>query len=424
MEKIVALFPGQGSQFIGMGKTLYNEFAVAKETFEEASDTLKFDMTDLCFEGSLLNLNKTENMLLSILTVSVAAFRVYMKEIGIKPMFAAGHSLGEYSALTCAGAISFQDALKLVRKRGSLAQQIADSGIGAMTVVNGVNYDTVERACNDCSINQEIVSIACYNSFNQFVISGHKEAIIKAEDMIIAMGGQVTPLLVSAPFHCSLMQPAAEGLKEELKKYNYNRFDFPVISNVSALPYFDSKDIIDNLTLQLTQTVKWQSTMDYICNQGITRIIEMGPQSVLTNLAEAHTKKMVANSFGQKDDRDSLLKVLNKYLHNKVNIYLGSTIVTKCLAMAVCTRNSNFDEQKFQTGVIEPYENIQSIQDRLEREGKYPTTSEAKESLEMLKVIFDTKKVPIKEQAKRFRRVFSESGTIGVLRELEMKYSI
>jgi malonyl CoA-acyl carrier protein transacylase len=424
MKKIALIFPGQGSQYIGMGKSLYEESTAAKQVFDEANNTLGFDLKNLCFSGSLVELNKTENMLLSILTTSVALFRVYMQEIGIVPAFLAGHSLGEYSALTCSGVISFSDALKIVRKRCDLAQELTSSGKGAMTIINGINKKIVEDECKKQSTDNQAADIACYNSDEQIVIAGYSDAILRVEDRLMEMDAQVTPLLMSPPFHSSIMEQAAVKLEMELKKYSFSKPNIPIISNAFALPCTEPEDIMKNLVLQMTHTVQWKPTIDFMENQGVELVIESGPQSLLTNLVKAEERKLDAVSFNQKEDRRLLLELIegngSKRKHiSGAKVKFKPTVVTKCLVEAVSTRNRNWSNAEYENGVIQPYEKIQKIQDELEKKGESPSIEQMMEALKMLKSIFDTKKVPVDEQTRRFEKILDEKPTRDLLKDFK-----
>lgn len=311
MNRIALLFPGQGSHFVGMGRDLYQEYEVARQVFEEANDVLGYDIAKICFEGNLLQLNSLENMFPGLVVVCVALFKVYMQEIGVAPQYSAGHSLGEYAALTCSGALKFADALKLIYKRGVLAQEIADEGEGSMTIVTGTDVNTVESECKKANSSGQFVAVSCYNSPGEFAISGHQDAVVQVEDRLIELGAQISPILTAPPMHCPLMQSVADQLATEFSKYACQDLQWPVISNVDAMPYTDSGSILPKLKLQLTHPVQWTATINYLKNQGVATFIEIGPQSVLTNLLKTYEKNITAVSFGNKDDRQSIAKLLS-----------------------------------------------------------------------------------------------------------------
>ncbi|MGE5632411.1 MAG: ACP S-malonyltransferase [Caulobacteraceae bacterium] len=413
MNNIALVFPGQGSQFVGMARTLYDEYSYTRQIFEEANSVLGFDLRKICFEGSTIELNKIENVFVAILTASVAAFRVYMNEIGIEPAFVAGHSLGEYSALVCSEVISFSDALRLVRQRSVYAGIEAE--FGTMTVVNGIYKNIVESECQKASQEGQEVTIGCYNSDDQVVISGSKQAVIRVEDKVAEMGAQITPLLISPPFHSPLMNNAANKLKKEFTKYQFRPARWPIIQNVTALPSTDPETIIRNLVLQMTQPVQWKATLDFMEDHYIEKIIEIGPQAILANLTQINNKNMIAMSFGQKNDRQVILEQLKPELKDKDNEakrkVQRSTVITKCLANAVCTRNNNWDNEEYRKGVEEPYEKIEKMQQELEEKDQEPTFEQMREALEMLCSVFHTKKVPVEERIRRITRILNDTGT-------------
>jgi len=416
MEKIAFVFPGQGSQYVGMCKSLYEQFDIAKKTFEEASDVLGIDMKNLCLEGSLADLSKTENSLVSILTASVAAFRVYMKEIGVAPQFCTGHSLGEYSALTCSGVIPFADTLKIVRKRSILAQEVADMGQGSMTIIDGVSSEFVDEECKKACMGDKIVSVSCYNSSNQVAISGYTELIQKVEDAVLEKGGQVTPLFGSAPFHSMLMSEAAAKFGEELGKYKFYNSRWPVISNVTASLYEGYEKVPDLLTKQLVKPVQWQKTMKYLESWGVTMTVEIGPKNVVSGLLRTDMKDVNALCYDQKEDRQNLKGFLGENPLYKKHV---PTVVTRCLAVGVATENKCFDNDEYSKGVIEPYKRIQSIQEEVEASGGQPKLEQMKEALENLQKLLKTKMVSADEQDEWFNQIFDETGTNYLFPEFE-----
>ncbi len=398
-----------------MGSSLYKEFSAVKQVFDEANEILGFDLERICFSGGLVELSQPENLFPALVAFSVAISRIYMKEIGIIPHLSAGHSLGEYSALVCSGVMSFPAALKIVRKRGLLAREVLDNKTGSMTIINGVDTKIVEDWCREVSDMEKRVSVSCYNSSEQVAISGHPEAVMKVEDHLMKKKVQVTPLLMSPPLHCPLMRETADQLKSELTAYSYHPGQWPVIANVTARPYSAPGDVVDLLIHQLTRPVKWRQTMDYLRAQGVELLIEMGPQAVLTNLVKTNekTKHLPAVSFGQTDDRNAMLKRFRTRgtLIESVSLPAAAVFIPRCLAAAVCTPNFNLDHHWYQVGVMEPYEKIEKIQDQLDKTGALPTVEQMDQALEMLRTVFNTKKVPIDEQFNRFRQIFAETGT-------------
>lgn len=418
-EQLALLFPGQGSQYVKMGKSLYDEFACARQVFDEAEDVLGFSLKSLCFEGDLEELTKTENAQPAILASSVAAFKVYMEQIGIMPIYAAGHSLGEYSALTCSGVIQFADALKIVRQRGRFMQKAAAEGIGAMAAISGIEKEIIVTECKKVSDESNRVVVSNYNAPSQTVISGHKGAVEIVGQKLMEIGGVVTTLKVSAPFHSPLMQEAADKLKEELKKYKYGSFSFPVISNVTALPYEGSDKIIESLTTQIVAPVQWVSSMQYLEKSGVNIAVELGPQTVLRNLMKNNLPDIKVFSYDKSEDVSELLKIIKNNESNKAQNN-GITVVTRCMAIAVCTRNQNWNNDEYQKGVSEPYKKIQQMQEEIEKSGGVPDKEQMKAALDMLRSVFITKKTPIEEQIERFNQVFEETGTRHLFDDFEM----
>lgn len=306
MNNVAIIFPGQGSHFVGMGRDLYDKHDVARQLFNEANDVLGYDIAKICFEGGLLKLNSLENMFPGLFIVCVALYKVYSQKLGIVPRYIAGHSLGEYAALTCSGALNFTDALKIIHNRGVLAQEVADMDEGSMSIIDNVDIDAAEAECKNVSNNDEYVAISCYNSPSQIAISGHVDAVVQVEDQLMEKGAQISPILTAPPLHSPLMKSAAEEFKIELDKYNFNQFKYPVISNVDAMPYPDYKHISNKLKLQLTSPVQWLKTIDYLKQQGINTFIEMGPQEVLTAMLKTYDKSITAVSISNKAEWKNL----------------------------------------------------------------------------------------------------------------------
>jgi len=280
---VAFLFPGQGSQVVGMGKELAEKHAIASQTFQEADDALGFKLSQLCFEGPEDELRLTENTQPAILTTSIAAWRV-LDEKGFQPDFAAGHSLGEYSAHVSAGTISFSDAVRAVRNRGKYMQEAVPVGTGAMAAILGMPFDEVAAVCGDAA-QGEICEPANVNSPEQVVISGHTAAVERAAKLADQRGAKRAKVLpVSAPFHSSLMRPAQDRLARDLEKLPFSQPRVPVVSNVDARPVEDAESARDRLIRQVTGSVRWSESIAWLAGRGVQTFIELGPGKVLCGL--------------------------------------------------------------------------------------------------------------------------------------------
>jgi [acyl-carrier-protein] S-malonyltransferase len=281
---IAYIFPGQGSQYAGMGKDLAEQFPAAKQVFEEADAALGFALSDLCFNGPAELLQLTENTQPAILTTSIAVLRAMEAEEFGRPVFVAGHSLGEYTALVAAGSLSLSDAVRTVRARGRYMQEAVPVGVGAMAAILGADLSTVMQACAEAGEGQ-VCSPANINSQNQVVIAGNAEAIDRAVALLKERGAKrAIKLKVSAPFHCALMRPAQDRLAVDLLAIRFEDLEIPVVTNVDAKSVTAGNEARDALVRQVSQTVRWLESVEFLIGHGVQSFIEIGPGKVLSGL--------------------------------------------------------------------------------------------------------------------------------------------
>jgi [acyl-carrier-protein] S-malonyltransferase len=309
MNKIAFVFAGQGAQYVGMGKELADNIPVCREVFEEADKALGFEISKICFEGTKEELDKTENTQPAILTTSIAALKA-LEESGIKPDVVAGLSLGEYSALVCSGALNFSDAVKLVKKRGKFMQEAVPVGVGTMAAILGLGAEDVKAVCAEAK-DLGIVEPANFNCPGQIVIGGEIEAVKLASDKAKERGGKVIPLSVSAPFHTSMLKPAAIKLEEELKAVKLGEIKTPVVTNVTGDYVKESVNIKELLKKQVMSSVLWENSIKRMIEDGVDTFVELGPGKALSGFVKKIDRKAMVVNVEDLKSLEKALEILN-----------------------------------------------------------------------------------------------------------------
>jgi [acyl-carrier-protein] S-malonyltransferase len=297
-SKTAFVFPGQGSQKVGMGRALRDVYPESRAVFDEVDEALGYGLSKLCFEGPDAELTLTANAQPAILATSVAALRALEARSPLRPVAVAGHSLGEYSALVAAGALSLADAVRLVHMRGKFMQDAVPTGAGAMAAIIGLSADDVAAVCGEAAGN-DVVSAANLNGAGQTVIAGHKDAVDRACAAAKARGAKLVKLLaVSAPFHCALMQPAADRLASELARVDVKAPEVPVVSNVEAKPNRDAARVRDLLARQVTAPVRWEESVHCLAGLGVEAVVEVGAGNVLGGLVRRIAPDIAVHAAG------------------------------------------------------------------------------------------------------------------------------
>lgn len=312
MSKFAFVFPGQGSQFVGMLSELAEASTIVQQTFQEASDALGYNLADVISAGPAEKLNDTSVTQPALLSCSIAMWRLWQDHSDGMPEFLAGHSLGEYSALTCAGVFNFSDAIKLVELRGQLMQQAVPVGVGAMSAIIGLDNDAIIAACLDAA-QGEVVSPVNFNSPGQVVIAGNKTAVERANTLCKEAGAKrALPLPVSVPSHCELMRPAAEKLSKYLESIELNTPEIKVVNNVDVAISHDISAIKDALVKQLYSPVQWASTVEFMASEGVSVLVECGPGKVLAGLTKRINRKLSSVSINDRASLDAAIEAISK----------------------------------------------------------------------------------------------------------------
>ncbi len=309
MSGLALVFPGQGSQYVGMGYDFYKEFHEASDVFHQVEMALRYNLTDMTFKGPEEELNRTINTQPAILTVSYAVYSV-LKAHGLpEPSFVSGHSLGEYTALTVAKGVEFFEAVRLAHLRGKYMQESFREGEGAMVAVLKLPPEKVEEACMQAR-DEGVVEPANYNSPEQTVISGQRRAVEKASQIVKAMGGKVIPLKVSVPSHCSLMKPAADAFRLKLAQTPIKNINIPIVQNYTSRAHSMASEIRENLYRQIFSPVRWFQSVLYMVEQGVDTFVEIGPKNVLSKLIQQTVQNVRVFNVEKVEDLEKVLKAI------------------------------------------------------------------------------------------------------------------
>lgn len=383
---------------------MYDEYEIVRETIREAEQVTGIHLSELCFRGPLSALAKAEHAHVAIVAFGVAAFRVFVSETGVTPQFCAGHSLGEYSALVCAGVLKFPDALELVQIRSEISTKIQQASDGGMTIVDGIEARLVQEICKQQRSKGKKVYVSCCNSATQTAISGINADLEDTEGILLEHEATVSPLFFSAPFHCPIMEQGTEKLRDAISKMELGEFRYPVMSNCTGKPYRSSRWVEHNLTKHLTSPVKWDSIIQYFEAKGVHFVIDLSARNIFEGILSQHdTLKTIC--FGVREEREAALKLFQGPEFDSHQ----STLISKCILAAVSTPNRNFDEEDYNTGVVQSYQQLSEINTAIEKgEAKY-SQEVKRDILRLMKKIFETKKVSTHEQKQWLHQISDET---------------
>jgi len=405
MKKTAIILPGQSSQYSKMGKTLYENYETVHKIYDEASACLGYDLFKLIDSGNMAEMMKAPKLQPAILVTTYSYYKLFKEVFDIEPDYIAGHSLGEITALACADMIDFADAVKIAQMRGQFMQEIADEiGEGLMAAVSDMDVAEIEKLCAQYQEKGTPVYLANLNSYNQYVVSGLKKDMIPFIDDVKKCGGKAITLRVNIPFHCPYMKNAADKFAEELKKYTFRKGTSKIIANVTARPYADDENIPELLSKQIVSSVKWIDSMNYLADNDVDVIIEMGPGRVLNKMTQSISDKYFVTSLDDpKDDQFSFDLFKSKKLFNR------NYLIERMLGVAVSEKNNNSDVKAYEEGVVKRYAQIRSLSDELEATGRNATAEDVGKCAGLLRDILTCKQVKEDVIAARFDQLTKET---------------
>ncbi|WP_030166315.1 ACP S-malonyltransferase [Spirillospora albida] len=411
MNELVIVFPGQGSQFVGMGKKWFAAHESVRERFRQASDILGYSLEDLCFEAEPKELTRTRYAQVSLLVVSYAMYEAAMREVASRgrkaPVSAmTGHSLGEITALLAAGAVSFEDAVRLVKVRGEAMEVCAADGSTGMIAAMGMPVADLEKCVEDFNAEGHDVQVSNYNTDTQTVLSGTLDDLKSMTSYLEERDCRVAKLNVAGAFHSTFMATAVPAFVEAIEKVGFTEPDVPVYSGVTGRAYGNASEIKDALAVQLTSPVRWSGVVSALADRDVRLWIEVGPKQVL--------KKMIAGVVGEEDvlgldeDPERAYQAIDRLIERRRS---EPGLVGLCMGAVAATRNRNFDDDAYTEGVIVPYRRLQEL-DRIDKDEL--TDEQKRTALDLLFTIMKTKQVPEAEQQDRVRSILRRTGDSGL----------
>ncbi|MNH89752.1 Malonyl CoA-acyl carrier protein transacylase [compost metagenome] len=400
--KIALMFPGSGTHYAGMGQAWHGTYPIVRDTFDEASERMGFSFLDLCSSEKLQQGMDLVTAQAAVFVCSVAAYRVYMQEVGITPYLSAGHSLGEYAALVSADALSYVDALDLVCLRSKLMIEAADHRASGVMACKQLPIEVTRREVMNWNRNypDRPVDLACYNAEDQAVISGYLPDTEQLAATLEELGGRAIPLSIQVPIHSRQLQGAVAPFREQLARTPIQMPKWPVISNVTAKPYEDVEAIVTGLAMQLTQPVQWLDTVRNMQRSGVSHALELGPKSTLSTLTKRTARNIRTYALDKADDLPKILALK----------YSTGDLIGKCLAHAVSCRNRNDDTKQYASEVAEPFHKLAELANAHAERGERSLSDQddVQKAIELLVRIMKGKKVPEDEQRRRLNRLYAE----------------
>ena len=415
--RVGIVFPGQGSQYVGMGKKLYDRYNCVKKIYNEANEILGYDLQNLCFYGDSKILQQSKYTQPAVFTTSYAAYIAFIDEYGIKPVCLAGHSMGEITALVCANAIDFRQGLRMINQRGNIMQESAGE-LGGMHAVINMKSIELEYECKKVSNACDYVTISNYNHSNQHTISGSFSALEKVIPAIKDKGGITVPLKVSGPFHSMYMMKSAEDFCECLKSYTFKIPDYAVISNYTGKEYESSTDLKESLVKQIYSPVLWESCVWSMLEYDVDIILELGPKNVLTKLIRQQTDQVRIYA----SDQDKELSEFYKDFGNDNETYVNDasrmdSLVRQCLKNAICIRNAGEDDLEYERMFRIPYSDIKMKYLMYKDKNEIIPYEIAKNAVNMLKTACRVKRVSKEVEEKLFANLIMDTGAKSLILE-------